>query len=443
MIAKTKGIDDIRKLTRSLPTIRYVDPDYVYLPITNARCATGECYVKEGDYVKVGTVIGKRNGGYFEQNIHSTVSGTVEGMVKKFHRSGKLVDFIKIKNDKKDTFEDTIHERTDEEIKALTKDDMTEIVKDCSLVGLGGSSFPTYIKFQTKDPIKYVLINGIECEPYLSCDHRLMMEMPDRIMKGIGYALQAFKAEKAIICIKEKYQDIFEVLDAVKERYPELPIEIARVGNFYPQGWEIAMIKSALGIDIPSGVLPSKYGIINFNVSTIVGLYKAIKYNMPVVKRNFTITGDGINFAQNFRVRVGTSIQELIEKCGGYSDPDKDKIFILGGPMMGASLVRDDAVITKTVTSVIILNEQKEIEEPCVRCGSCVYSCPVGLQPVQIMNAYKSKDNDALLHYNVKKCIECGLCTYSCTSKIHVTDYIRKAKKQVQMLAAANGGQKK
>ena len=428
MIAKTKGIEDIRKLTKSLPTISYTDPDFIYLPITNARCATGESYVKEGDYVKIGQVIGKRNGGYFEQNIHSTVSGTVVGMVKKFHRSGKLLDFIKIQNDKKDLFDDSVKERSDEEIKALTKDQMTDIIKDCSVVGLGGSSFPTYIKFKTQDPIKYILLNGIECEPYLSADHRLMLEQPDLLMKGIGIILQAFKAEKAIICIKEKYHDIYDVLEAVRVNY-DLPIEVCKVGNFYPQGWEIAMIKSALGISIPSGVLPAKYGIMNFNVTTAVGIYQAIKYNLPVYERNFTVTGDGIKFAHNFRVRVGTSVLELIEKCGGYENEDVDKIFIMGGPMMGASLVRDDAVVTKTTTSIIILNNIEYKEEPCVRCASCVYSCPVGLQPVNIMNAYKAGDVEAIKAFGIKKCIECGLCTYSCTSKIHVTEYMRKAKK--------------
>ncbi len=432
MIEKTRGIKDIRKLTKSLPTIRYVDPEYVYLAVTNARCGTSEIYCKPGDYVKIGTVIGMRHGGYFDQPIHSTVSGTIVGTVKKFHRAGKMVDFIQIKNDMKNTFDESVHERTDEEISKLTKDEMAEIIKNCAVVGMGGSSFPTYIKFQTKDPIKYILLNGIECEPYLSSDHRLMMEMPDRIMIGIKYCLQAFKAEKAIICIKKKYDDIYEVLDAVRQRYPELPIEIARVGNFYPQGWEIAMIKSALGIDIPSGVLPAKYGIMNFNVATVVGIFKAIKYNLPVVKRYFTLTGDGIKFPQNFRVRVGTSVQELIKLCGGYVDEDKDKVFILGGPMMGVSHVRDDVIVTRTVTSVIILNHHEYTEEPCVRCASCVYSCPVGLQPVSIMNAYKANDKDAIIKLGVKKCIECGLCSYSCTSKIPVTEYMRKAKKLIK-----------
>ena len=184
--------------------------------------------------------------------------------------------------------------------------------------------------------------------------------------------------------------------------------------------------------DIPSGVLPSKYGIMNFNVATAVGIYKAIKYNLPVVKRYFTLTGDGIKFPQNFRVRVGTSVQELIELCGGYVDEDKDKVFILGGPMMGVSHVRDDVIVTRTVTSVIILNHHDNVEEPCVRCASCVYSCPVGLQPVSIMNAYKANDKDAIIKLGAKKCIECGLCSYSCTSKIPVTEYMRKAKKLIK-----------
>lgn len=431
MIQKTREIDDIRKLTKYLPTVRYVDPEFVYFAVTNARCPEGEVYVKPGDIVKMGQVIGIRRASFFEQNIHSTVSGEVIGIVKKFHRSGKLIDFIKIKNDKKDEYVENAKMRSEEEIKKLTREDITKIVKDCSLVGLGGSSFPTYIKFQTKDPIHTIVINGIECEPYLSSDHRLMMEFPDRIMKGISYAMQAFDAKEAIIAIKSKYDDIYDVLSAVKEKYPDINVKIARVGNFYPQGWEIAMIKSVLGIDIQSGVLPSKYGIMDFNVSTIVGLYRAIRYNMPVLKRNFTLTGDGIKHPQNFRVRIGTSVQELIELCGGYID-DSDKVLIMGGPMMGACLVRDDAVVTRTCTSLIVLNDQKEYEQPCVRCGSCTYSCPTGLSPVQIMNAYKANDLEAIKGLGIKKCIECGMCSYTCTSKIHVTEFMRKAKRMAK-----------
>lgn len=431
MIEKTKEIANVRNLTVSLPTIRYVDPDYIYMGVTNARCSEGEIWVKVGDHVKVGQTIGMRKGPFFDQPIQSTVSGEVVGIVKKFHRSGKLLDFYKIKNDKKDEFVETAIERTKEEIKKLTREDFVQITKDMALVGLGGSSFPTYIKLQTKDPIDTILINAVECEPYLSADHRLVMEFPYRIYNGISYAMQALGAKRAYICIKKKYQDLYDCLSIAKTRFPDLNCEIKRVGNYYPQGWEIELIHSALGIRVPSGVLPAKLGVMVFNVSTIVGLYKAIRYNIPVVKRNFTLTGDGITVPQNYRVRLGTSLQELIEMSGGYKG-DSNKVLILGGPMMGANLVRDDAVITKTCTSCIILNEHKFKEEPCVRCASCVYSCPVGLQPVQIMQAVKNNDKEALeKKLNIKACILCGMCTYTCTSKIHLTEYCRKAKKMI------------
>ena len=437
MIAKTKEIanvgnlPNIVKATNSLPTIRYVDPEYVYMAVTNSRCPSAEVYVKPGDYVKVCQRLGMRKGPFFTQPITSTVSGEVVGIVKKFHRSGKLVEFIQIKNDKKDVFDESVKERTPEEIAQLTREDFVRITHDCGLVGLGGSSFPTYIKFQTTDPIHTICINAVECEPFLSADHRLVLEFPFRILRGITYAQQAFGAKRAVICIKKKYDDLYNTLVAAIARHPEFNIEVKRVGNYYPQGWEIEMIKTGLGVKVPAGVLPAKLGIMVFNVSTIVGLYKAIRYNIAVVKRNFTLTGDGINVPQNFRVRVGTSLKELIDYSKGYKGDD-NKVMILGGPMMGANLVRDDAVITRTCTSCIILNEHKEVEEPCVRCASCVYSCPAGLQPVSIMQAVKNNDKEALKALNIKSCILCGMCSYTCTSKIHLTDYCRKAKRLAQ-----------
>ena len=428
MIAKTRHIQDTKNLVGSLPAIRYTDPKYIYSAVTNARCSQADIFIKEGDHVDTCQLIGMRHGPFFDQPIHSSCSGTFLGLEKHYHRNGKLVDFIKIENDFKYTFDKSAHKRTPEEIEALTKEDITKIVKDVALVGLGGSSFPTYIKFQTDKPIHTVLINAIECEPYITADHRLMLEFPYRVMEGTKYAMKAFGAKRALICIKSKYHDIEAVYRQVLKEYEGSGIELCLVGNYYPQGWEVEMIKNATGIKLNPGELPANRGIINFNVSTIVGLYKAIKYNMPVIKRFVTVTGDGIKYPKNFRVRVGTSIKDLIPLCGGYVDPDKDKVFILGGPMMGASVPSDDCIITKTVTSIIILNKTEYKEEPCVRCGSCVLSCPVHLEPVQIMNAVKVADKERIKKLNPLRCIECGLCSYSCTSKIPVTDYIRKAK---------------
>lgn len=431
MIAKTKAIKNIEKFTDSMPTIRYVDPEYVYLAVQNARCQVGDVLVKEGDYVKIGDKIALRHGPFFEQPVHSTVSGVVEGIVKKYHRCGKLVDFIKIKNDKKDVLSDSYHERTDEEIKALTKDEFVEILKEQASVGLGGSSFPTYIKFQTDDPIHTICINGVECEPYLSADHRIILEHPDRVLTGAMYCKQVLKAKRVCICIKKKYEDLYDCLNAAKLRYPDLNLEVIKVGNYYPQGWELEMLRTALHLDLEPGSIPAKSGVMVLNVSTVAGIYQSVKFNLPVIKRNFTLTGDGIKLPQNIRIRVGTSLKELIELCGGYKG-DSNKVVILGGPMMGANLLNDDAVITKACTSCIILNERNYKEDPCVRCASCVYSCPCGLQPVLIMQAYKNKDKEALKMLGVKKCILCGMCSYTCTSKIHLTEIMRKAKKMIQ-----------
>ena len=428
MISKTNHIKDTKKLTGSLPAIRYTQPKYLYIAMANARCPKADLYIKEGDHVNYCQVIGMRHGPFFDQPIHATCSGTFLGLEKHYHRNGKLTDFIKLENDGQDTLDSSVCIRTPEEIAALIREDFVRITKDCALVGLGGSSFPTYIKFQTNKPINMILINGIECEPYITADHRIMLEYPYRIMEATQYAMQAFNCKHAKICIKSKYKDIKAVYQEVIKEYAGSGIELCCVGNYYPQGWEVEMIKNATGIQLKQGELPADHGIMNFNVSTMVGLYKAIKYNMPVNKRDITVTGDGINHPKNFRVRVGTSIKDLIPMCGGYKNPEKEKVFVLGGPMMGASVPSDDCIITKTVTSVIVLDKVTEKEEPCVRCGSCVLSCPVHLEPVQIMNAVKTLDKERIKALNPLKCIECGLCAYSCTSKIQVTDYVRKAK---------------
>lgn len=430
MIKKTIHIQDSLKLLESLPTSDAPVPEYLYIATDNGRCPKSDTFIKEGDRVKIGQLIGVRHGGFFDQNIHATCSGTFVGFEKHYHRSGKSVKFIKIQNDFKDEVDPSVKDRSDEEIASLTKDDMTEIIKNCSSVGLGGSSFPTYIKFQTKEKINTILINGIECEPYINADHRAMLEEPSKIIAGIKLLQQAFDCKDAKICIKCTYEDIALVLEEELKKHEGEGISLCKVKNYYPQGWEVAMIKQATGIQVETGKLPASYGVINFNVSTVLGIYDAIKHNKPVAERRVTVTGDGIKHPSNFVVRVGTPVKYLIDQCGGYVDNGIDKVIILGGPMMGAAAPNDDCICTKTVTSIIVMNKKKYQEEPCIRCGSCILSCPVGLKPVEIMNTMKSMpvDKEKVKFLNPLKCIECGLCSYSCTSKIPVTDYIKRAK---------------
>jgi Na+-translocating ferredoxin:NAD+ oxidoreductase subunit C len=428
MIAKTKYIPDGKKELKELPIVHYLDADYVYYPVTSARCPEGETCVRGGQFVKVGEIVGTRKGAFFEQPMHSTVSGEVVGYEKHIDQSGKVVDCLIVKNDRQYKLFDQIVDRTDEEIEKLTKADYIQIIKDAGLVGLGGSAFPTYIKLETEDEIEVVIANGVECEPNLIADYSLMINNPREVIKGLIYAMKASNAKRGIIAIKRKYKEIEERLNFALKEFTEYDIKVVKVGNYYPQGWELSVIKSALGIKIPQGELLSKYGILNFNVSTLQSIYNAVKKRLPVLERLFTISGNGVH-NKNFRARIGTLVSDLVELSGGYKDQEKPKVMILGGPMMGTNILRDDVVMTHTTTSLIVINEENYQEEPCIHCASCVYSCPVDIQPVQIMNAYKTKDKDALRMLEVSKCIECGLCTFTCPSKIHLTEYMRLGKR--------------
>lgn len=428
MITKTKYIPDGKSELKALPIEHYLDAEYLYYPVTSARCPEGETCVRGGQFIKVGEIIGTRKSSYFEQPIHSTVSGEVVGYEKHVDQSGKLVDCLIVRNDKKYELHEDISDRRDAEIDALSKEEFIEIFKEAGLVGLGGSAFPTYIKFQTEETIDVVFANGVECEPYLISDYNIMINEPEKVVQGLIYAMKASKAKKGLIAIKKKYTEIKERFDFCLKQFSDYDIEVVEVGNHYPQGWELDMIKHATGMKIPQGELLSKYGVLNFNVSTLVSVFEAVKHRLPVMERLFSISGDGVH-NKSFRARIGTLVSDLVEIAGGYKDLDKDKILILGGPMMGTNVTRDDVVMTHTTTSMIVNNAEVFTEEPCIQCASCVYSCPVEIQPTQIMNAYKSRDKDAINTLNVNKCIECGLCSYVCPSKIHLTEYMRLAKR--------------
>jgi electron transport complex protein RnfC len=432
MIEKTRYIPDGKKERKNQPVIHYLEAEYLYFPTTDLRCPAGESCVVDGQYVKVGELIGTRQGGFFEQPIHSTVSGYIVGSEKKVHSSGQTVDCVIVQNDKKYVLHENCVSRTEEEIDALIKEDYIKIIKDSGLSGLGGSGFPSYIKLETKHPIHTVVGNGVECEPHLISDYKLILERANRIVEGLTYAMRATGAKKGIIAVKKKYPELYEVLENARQSFTHFDIEIKRVGNHYPAGWELDTIKSATGIKVPQGKLPAEYGVTVFNVATLYGFYRAVKRRMPITERFFSISGDGIKSPKNFQVRIGTPVRDLIALAGGYTETDKNKVLICGGPMMGNALQSDDIVVTKTATSLIVLDEEVIPTEPCIHCASCVYSCPVDLQPVQIMNAYKDRDKDAINALGVNKCIECGLCSFTCPSKIHLTETMRQAKRFIK-----------
>lgn len=427
MIVKTRNIPDGKDQLKHAPIRNYLKAEKVYFPVTSARCLEGETCVIEGQYVKVGEVIGDRKSSFFEQPIHSTVSGRVLGFERHYDSNGKLLDCVVVENDQKYELHESVVDRTEEEIANLKKEDFINIAKDMGLVGLGGSAFPTYIKLSTSDPIDVVVVNGVECEPFLVSDYQLMLKKPYDLINGLIYAMRASGAKKGVIAIKKKYMPVKKLLDEVIREFTDYDITVKAVGNHYPQGWEIETVEHAIGKRIPQGEMLSSHGVLVFNSSTLISFYEAVNHRQPVLERYIVLVGDGIT-NQIFKVRIGTLLSELVEEVGGYLNKDIPKVLVVGGPMMGSNVESDNIVMTHTTTSLIVLNEEELFEDPCIHCAACVYSCPVNIQPVQIMNAVKRGDLEALIDLNVTNCIECGLCSYVCPSKIHLTDYMREGK---------------
>ena len=430
-IRKTKIKDNKKVLIQTPHEESLLNSEKLYFPVTSGRCPIGAPCVEEGDHIKVGQLIGVREGAFFDQQIRSSVSGKVVKSEKKVDQTGKLVNCIVIENDCKYEVYNPGFERSDEEIEKLTQEEVVDIIRDSGLVGLGGAAFPSYIKLGTKEEIKVVVANGAECEPFLISDWKFMYENPSDVINGLKIVMRAVNAPEGVIAVKKKNKHLIAKLEEELLNHSDANIRVAKIKDFYPAGWEIQTVKLATGITVPQGTILAESGVLNFNTTTLGSLYQAVKYGRPLIERYFTISGDGIKNT-TFRVRLGTPVRELIEKVGGYLDPEIPKTLVLGGPMMGVNTTNDDIVITDTTTSLLVFNRPIDIvEDPCILCASCIDVCPVGIDPVLIMKAQRARDKDELLKLDVNKCIECGLCSYICPSKIPLTEEIRKAKRTV------------
>ena len=266
----------------------------------------------------------------------------------------------------------------------------------------------------------------------MTADHRAREDEGSlrKVIEGMIVLNRIYGCKDARICIKAKHKELVPVFDKVIADYPDSGVSMQLLGSFYPQGWELAMIKKATGIEVKPGTLPAKYGILNFNVNSMIQLMSILEKGMPIMDRYVNVNGDEIVSPKTLLVRVGTPFSALIEACGGYKSQEDEKILLVGGAMMGSSIPNDDCVVTRTVTSLVCNKKVYYKEEPCIRCGTCVLSCPAHLYPVLVMKAMKTMpvDRQKIKNLKVLNCMECGLCSYSCTSKIPLTDYMRRAK---------------
>ena len=432
---KTFKIGGVHPPENKLSTDRPIEvlelPAQVIIPLSQSLGAPSTAIVKKGDIVKVGQLIAKGES-FISSNIHSSVSGKVLKVDASLDQSGyrKPAIFINVDGDE---WEESIDQSKDlkKEI-SLSKEEIVKKIHELGIVGLGGATFPSHVKLMVPQGKKaeVLIINGVECEPYLTADHRLMIEKGHEMMVGIQIIMKGLDVKRAIIGIENNKPDAIEYLKSIAGEYAGIEIEGLKVQ--YPQGGEKQLIDAVYNRQVPSGKLPIEVGAVVHNVGTAFAVYEAVQKNKPLIDRVVTITGKGVKEPGNYMVRVGTSINELIEKAGGL--PENTGKVVSGGPMMGKALNSIDVPVVKG-TSGVLLFEEKEAKrvEPtnCIRCGKCITVCPMGLEPVLIAQYADLEMWENVEAERAMDCIECGSCQYTCPAGRPLLDYIRLGKFRV------------
>ena len=415
------------KLTANKAIEDFPMPSKVVIPLNQHIGAPAQACVKKGDKVLVGQLIGTAAAG-LSCNIHSTVSGTVTSLEPTTDKGGRPIPAVTIAVEG-DEWVDTIDRSEDivREIK-LTGSEIMQKIAEMGVVGMGGAMFPTLNKINVLDRIAIdtLVINGVECEPYLTSDHRTMVEKSEEVLIGTKILQLALCAKRAIIGIECNKPDAIERLSKLA---PSYSIEIVPLKMKYPQGGEKQLIDATVGKQVPSNKLPSDIGIIVQNVSTIYAIYQAIQKNRPLIDRIVTVTGKKLARTGNFRVRFGTSINDILTYCGfDGSTQDETYKIINGGPMMGAAMSNLDAAVLKGTSGIVLLKGKEAYrheEKECIKCGKCVEACPMGLEPYLLFRLCELNRYDELLPNQVIDCIECGCCTFTCPAALPLLDYIR------------------
>ena len=407
-----------------------LDPgQFVYIPLSQHIGAACTPTVEPGDEVLVGQKIGDSEA-FVSSPVHSSVSGIVKEIKKHLHPSGNMVETVIIEND----FKYISIKETKHNYRKIHAGKLLELIREAGIVGMGGAGFPAHIKLNPpKDkPIDCVIINGAECEPYLSSDHRAMLEQPDDLIRGLEIIMKVVGCKKGVIAIEDNKPDAIKTLG---DHIGKKPIEIAVLKTKYPQGSEKHIIKSVLGRTVPSGKLPADVGAVVTNVDTAISIKNAVEKGLPVIRRRVTVSGLGIKNPGVYSVRMGTLFEEVIDAAGGLNE-DVIKV-VSGGPMTGTQIFNTEVPVIKTTSGILALSSKEASvyeESTCLRCGKCVSACPMGLMPLDICSAGRSDNAEKALKLNASDCIECGCCSYVCPSRRNLLESIRLAKTKVQTL---------
>jgi electron transport complex protein RnfC len=425
-----------KSATEKKPVVPANPPAVAIIAMSQHIGAPCEPLVAVGDEVKMGQKVGDSKG-FVSAPVHSSVSGKVVQIGTTMHALGRAVQAVYIENDGQDTWHEDVQENPDWQ--KLSADDLKKIIREKGIVGMGGATFPTHVKVSPPpdQKIDYVLVNAAECEPYLTSDHRAMLERPEDMVVGLQLVMKVVNARKGIIGIEDNKPDAVEAMKKAAAGIPN--IEVAALHTKYPQGAEKQLIKVLAGREVPSGGLPSMVGCVVQNVGTLIAISDAVRFGKPLIERIVTITGSGITEPKNMLVRVGTPMEQVIEECGGFR-PNIMKM-ISGGPMMGlAQPGPENQPIMKGSSGILCLTDAEvELHEirPCIKCAKCVEVCPVSIMPLFIGSSVEQGLYDKAAAYDAMDCIECGCCTYICPARRPLVQWIRMAKGDIAAKRAA------
>ena len=426
---------DMKAATNEKAIEQLPAPAEVVIPMSMHFGAPCTPLVKAGDHVKVGQKIGEFHG--LGAPIHASVSGTVKAVEPRPYSMGGNITSVVIENDFQDELSEEVHAPADPT--ALTVEEMIEAVKNAGVVGMGGATFPTHTKISSGiGKVNTVIINGAECEPYITGDHRTMLERPEEIIGGATYLAKMFGVDKVVIGVEDNKQNGIDSLNkTIAEKNAPVVVESLRCR--YPQGGEKQLCQAITGRQVPPGGLPADIGCAVFNINTTCAIYRAITQGMPVVKKIVTVSGSGVVEPKNVECPIGTPVSLLFDFCGGLKD-GTFKI-IAGGPMMGMAQYTADVPVGKGTGAMLAFCEREEqtVEHPqCIRCGKCVAACPMHLEPL-FLYQYASKGMvEELNAAHIMDCMECGACSYVCPARMHLTHMFKTGKQLVKDKAAAD-----
>ena len=420
------------KLSAGVKIVPAPLPKEVIIPLGMHIGAPATACVAKGDEVKVGTLIAKSSG-FVSANIYSSVAGKVTKIDSVFDASGYKKPAIIISVAEEDVWEESI-DRSPELVRecALDAKAIIDKINEAGIVGLGGATFPTHVKLSPPPGSKaeVLIINAVECEPYLTSDHQLMLEHGEEILVGCTILMKALSVNKCIIGIENNKPDAIKHLSGLCAQYKG--IEVMPLKVQYPQGGEKQLIDAVLSKQVKSGALPISTGAVVQNVGTIYAVYEAIQKNKPLLERVVTVTGKSLDKPANYLARIGTPLKTLIEASGGI--PENTGKIIGGGPMMGKALLSADLPVTKGTSGILLISQEESVRKPmraCIRCAKCVNVCPMGLNPTFLMVDTQQQDWERAERGHIVDCIECGSCSFTCPSNRPLLDFIRMGKQQV------------